>query len=136
MEDDHCSFAAIVIFAEEASLEGWDHLVPQLPPISRDYWRPHEAGLHANEDGCDIDLVQDDQSWNIEDSDKRLPIGNVPIAAWGTSLKRTGIPTSLTRPQNRYESGLASRRLGYCMRLSRMSDGDRPLNDDGDDAHS
>ena len=35
-----------------------------------------------------------------------------------------------------YESGLASRRLGYCMRLSRMSDGDRPLNDDGDDAHS
>ena len=82
-------------------------LVPQIDhPVALctnllTYWRPHEAGLHANEDGCDIDLVQDDQSWNIEDSDKRLPIGNVPIAAWGTSLKRTGIPTSLTRPQNR-----------------------------------
>ena len=59
------------------------------------YLRPqHEDGLHANEDGCGKGLGQAVQSWNIEDSDKRLPIGNVPIAALETSLTSPEIQIS------------------------------------------
>ena len=61
------------------------------------YLRPpqqHEDVLHANEDGCGKGLGQAVQSWNIEDSDKRLPIGNVPIAALETSLTSPEIQIS------------------------------------------